>query len=136
MAIYQFKLNLIPEKGLINHIGIIPHTLKINFEERNEHYYLKEDGLVEDSDFFTYPLTANLWNSSEVIITEIIYYISEAFPEKPQKSINHYHWKDYSRFVDNDASLILDKNNETIEELYFRADLREEGLVFLNKMIT
>lgn len=105
-------------------------------KERNEHYYLKEDGLLEDSNFFTDPLTANLWNSIEVIITEIIYYISEAFPEKPQKSINHYQWKDYSRFVDNDASLILDKNNETIEELYFRADLREEGLVFLNKMIT
>lgn len=36
MAIYQFKLNLIPEKGLINHIGFIPHTLKINFEERKK----------------------------------------------------------------------------------------------------
>lgn len=41
MAIYQFKFNLIPEKGLINHIGFIPHTLKINSEERNEHTILK-----------------------------------------------------------------------------------------------
>ena len=37
MAIYQFTLNLIPEKGIIDKLGFIPQKLNINFEDRAEH---------------------------------------------------------------------------------------------------
>lgn len=136
MAIYQFKLNLIPEKGIIEKLGIIPQKLEINFEERKERYYLKEDNLLESSDLFRDALSLNWWESVDILPTEIIYYISKLFPTRVKKNPNSYYWKYYSgNNIDHDAFLILDKQFEKIEELQFRADLRENDLVFLNQII-
>ncbi|ASK32157.1 hypothetical protein CEY12_19550 [Chryseobacterium sp. T16E-39] len=136
MAIHQFKLNLIPEKGVLDILGMIPPKLDINFEERIEHYHLKKDNLLESSDFFEDALSIDWWDSIHVSPTEIIYYISKLFPTHVIKNSNSYYWKYYIvNSIDHDASLVLDKQSEKIEELYFRADLRESGLVFLNQFI-
>lgn len=140
MAIYQFRLNLLPRKGVINEFGFIPNKLNINLQERNNHYYLEKDNLLESTDFFIDALTIKFWDSAEIFPAEIIYYINKLFPRKPLGSRSDYHyWKHYKRTInteiDHDASLILNKENGKIKELHFRADLREDGLEFLNKFI-
>jgi hypothetical protein len=140
MAIYQFRLNLLPRKGVINEFGFIPNKLNINLQERNNHYYLEKDNLLESTDFFIDALTIKFWDSAEIFPAEIIYYINKLFPRKPLESRSDYHyWKHYKRTInteiDHDASLILNKENGKIKELHFRADLREDGLEFLNKFI-
>jgi len=140
MAIYQFRLNLIPRKGIINEFGFIPNKLNINLQEREEHYHLSEDNLLEPNDFFIDALTIKFWNSVDILPTEIIYYINKLFPRKPLESkSDYYYWKHYkttiNSTIDHDASLILNKENGKIKELHFRADLRENGLEFLNKFI-
>jgi hypothetical protein len=47
---------------------------------------------------------------------------------------DYYYWKHYKNTVDNDAALILNEKSG-IKELYFRADLRENGLEFLNNFV-
>ncbi|MET3535982.1 hypothetical protein [Chryseobacterium limigenitum] len=140
MAIYQFRLNLIPRKGVINEFGFIPNKLNINLQERTNHYNLEEDNLLDSTDFFIDALTINFWDSAEIFPTEIIYYINKLFPRKPLESrSDYYYWKHYKRTIDttidHDASLILNKENGKIKELHFRADLREDGLIFLNNFI-
>lgn len=140
MAIYQLRLNLIPREGVTNKFGFIPTKLSVNHKERTDHYYLEKDNLLESTDFFTDALTINFWNSIEILPTEIIYYISKLFPRKPVESrLDYYYWKHYKRTIDteidHDASLILNKETGKIKELYFRADLRENGLEFLNTFI-
>ncbi|GAA4152283.1 hypothetical protein GCM10022217_06940 [Chryseobacterium ginsenosidimutans] len=140
MAIYQFRLNLLPRKGVINEFGFIPNKLNINLQERNNHYYLEEDNLLETTDFFIDALTIKFWNYVEILPAEIIYYINKLFPRKPLESKSrYYYWKHYKRTIntaiDHDTSLILNKENGKIKELHFRADLREDGLEFLNKFI-
>ncbi|MCJ8155472.1 hypothetical protein MKJ01_17070 [Chryseobacterium sp. SSA4.19] len=140
MAIYQFRLNLIPQKGVINEFGFIPNKLNINIQERNEHYYLEEDKLLDSTDFFTDALTVKFWDSVEILPTEIIYYINKLFPRKPLESrSDYYYWKHYKKEVDtsidHDALLLLSRENGKIKELHFRADLRENGLEFLNNFI-
>jgi hypothetical protein len=46
-----------------------------------------------------------------------------------------YSWKTYTEDVDNDASICLDEETATITEFSFRADLRENGFIFLKNMI-
>lgn len=139
MATYQFRLNLIPQEGIINEFGFIPNKLNINLQERKEIYYLENDNLLDSNDFLTDALTIKFWNSIEILPAEIIYYISKLFPRKPLKNQSDYYWKHYKTGaiikIDHDASLILNKENGKIKELYFRADLREDGLEFLNKFI-
>ncbi|MDQ0595289.1 hypothetical protein QFZ37_003658 [Chryseobacterium ginsenosidimutans] len=140
MAIYQFRLNLIPRKGVINEFGFVPNKLNINIQERNDHYYLEKDKLLDSSDFFVDALTIKFWDSVNILPTEIIYYISKLFPRKPIESkSDYYYWKHYKKTldisIDHDASLTLSKENGKIKQLYFRADLRENGLEFLNKFI-
>jgi hypothetical protein len=71
MAIYQFKLNLIPRKGILQEFGFAPNQLNINIQERDDHYYLDSTG------FFLDALTINFWDSVHIIPMEIIYYINK-----------------------------------------------------------
>ncbi|KQT26006.1 hypothetical protein ASG22_04755 [Chryseobacterium sp. Leaf405] len=110
MAIYQFRLNLIPREGIINEFGFIPNKLNINLQEREEHYYLSEDNLLEPNDFFIDALTMKFWDSVDILPTEIIYYINKLFPRKPLESkSDYYYWKHYKitvkSTIDHDASL-------------------------------
>lgn len=133
MAIYQ--LNLIPRKGILQEFGFAPNQLNINIQERDDHYYFEKDKLLDSTDFFLDALTINFWDSVHIIPMEIIYYINKLFPRKPLESqSDYYYWKHYKNTVDNDAALILNEKSG-IKELYFRADLRENGLEFLNNFV-
>lgn len=106
MAIYQFRLNLIPRKGILQEFGFALNQLNINIQERDDHYYFEKDKLLDSTDFFLDALTINFWDSVHIIPMEIIYYINKLFPRKPLESqSDYYYWKYYKSTVDNDAAL-------------------------------
>lgn len=135
MAVYQFQLIVIPRKGVLEKFGQIPEKLEVDYEERTEHYYLKQEGLLEENDKFKDVLTQNWWSSTELQPIEIIHQIDKKVRRANYGRDTFINWKFYSREVDNDASMLINGETGKIEVLRFRADLREENFKFLREMI-
>ncbi len=136
MAIYQFNLTAIPRKSILEKYGKIPDMLKVDYEERKEHYNKSKEGTINELDIFTDALTQDWWSKIEIDISKLVAridnYVNRADWGNDEFSFN---WKTYSDKVDNDANLSLNEENGKIEELNFRADLRENELTFLKNMI-
>jgi hypothetical protein len=141
MAIWQFNLTAIPRIGIIEKFGYIPERLHVDFEERKQFARAKKKGELDEEDFqLTDALIQNWWNSTELQPLEIIHQI-----DKLAKRADGYGtdlwvcWKTYIDAIDNpldnDASLLINENTGMIEELNFRADLREKSLTFLIGMV-
>jgi hypothetical protein len=119
MAIYQFYLAVFPKEGIKKIKGSVPAKLKYNdftgfFDENTERY----------------------WKATKIKSTEIISYIDELLPRASWGNDNFNHnWKLENDSVDNDAWISLEDKNLVLQEFNFRADLREENLAFLRKMI-
>jgi len=126
---------IIPKKGIVEKFGQVPKKLEIDYEERTEHYYLKKDGLIEEDDKFKDALTQDWWSSLELQPMEIIHQIDKNVRRANYGSDSFVNWKFYSQEVDNDASMAINEETGKIEEIRFRADLREENLKFLKAMI-
>jgi len=135
MAIWQFQLVVIPEKGILERLGQIPNTLEVNYEERKEHFHLKKEGLIEPEDKFVDALVQDWWKTSKVHPMEIIHQMDKMVSRGNYGSDTFINWKFNNGKVDNDASMSINKESGNIEELRFRADLREEKLKFLIEMI-
>jgi len=135
MAIWQFQLVVIPRKGILEKIGRIPKTLEIDYEERTKHYHLKKEGLIEEEDKFKDALTQDWWSSTEIQSMEIIHQIDKKIRRANYGDDTFINWKFNNGKVDNDASLSINEETGKIEEIRFRADLREEKMKFLKEMI-
>jgi hypothetical protein len=141
MAIWQFNLTAIPRIGIIEKFGYIPERLHVDFEERKQFARAKKKGELDEEDFqLNDALIQNWWNSIELQPLEVIHQI-----DKLAKRADGYGtdlwvcWKTYIDAIDNpldnDASLVINENTGMIEELNFRADLREKSLTFLIGMV-
>jgi hypothetical protein len=141
MAIWQFNLTAIPRIGIIEKFGYIPERLHVDFEERKQFARAKKKGELDEEDFqLNDALIQNWWNSIELQPLEVIHQI-----DKLAKRADGYGtdlwvcWKTYfdtnDNPLDNDASLVINENTGMIEELNFRADLREKSLTFLIGMV-
>src|SRR5687767_15083666 len=112
MAIWQFNLTAIPRKGVLEKYEVIPKTLDRSFFE-----------------------DLNLWASTSLDINTLIGRIDKIVKRADYGDENWFNWKTQTEEVDNDASLLLNTTTKKIEYLHFRADLREEKLVYLNEVI-
>ncbi|MBC6992837.1 hypothetical protein H9S92_01560 [Lewinella lacunae] len=135
MAIWQFQLVVIPKKGILEKFGHVPEKLQIDYKEREEYYYLKEENLIEEEDKFTDALIQDWWSSTEIQPMEIIHQIDKNVRRSDFGRDSSVNWKFYSSKVDNDASMSINKETGKIENIRFRADLREENFKFLRAMI-
>ncbi len=136
MAIYQFKLTAIPRKSVLEKYGALPSKLVLDYEEWKE-YYRKKDGQIKDEEAFLDAFTQDWWSSVEINIAEVVAHIDSKVKRADWgRDEFSFHWKTYTKEVDNDAGLILTGETRKIEELSFRADLREKGLTFLTGMIS
>jgi hypothetical protein len=135
MAIWQFQLVIIPKKGILEKFEKTPKTLQIDYKERVEHYHLKQEGLIEEGDEFKDALTQDWWSSTEIQPMEIIHQIDKKVSRANYGDDTFINWKFNNGKVDNDASLSINEETGKIEEIHFRADLREEKLHFLKEMI-
>ena len=135
MAIWQFALFALPRKGVLERFGHLPESLHMDYKERTEHYHLKEEDLVETGDFFEDALLQDWWSSTLLQPTEIIHQIDKRVRRAAYGDDTFIQWKFNNGQVDNDAYLSIHETTGKIEGLQFRADLREENLVFLKAMI-
>lgn len=119
MAVYQYYLAVVPKDGIEKIHNLIPNKIRVSVEtgffESDAKLYWQEiekkvDGIVSKVDLI---ITRSNWVNDG----------------------KSYDWKTYLEFVDNDASIYLDKESLTIREFSFRADLRETNFTFLKKMI-
>lgn len=119
MAVYQYYLAVVPKEGIQKRHDPIPNKMNISIEtgcfESDAELYWKEIGKIPDN-----------------IILQIDSIVKRANWGNSETSFN---WKTYTDKIDNDAFISLDKKSCEIKEFSFRADLREEGLTFLKKMI-
>jgi hypothetical protein len=135
MAIYQLQLFAIPRIGVLEKFGLIPERLEIDYKERKAHYQLRKEDLLEDEDVFKDALTQDWWHSTDLQPVEVIHQIDKRIRRANYGDDTWVVWKNYSQDVDNDASMLINDETGKIQELQFRADLREDNLKFLRAMI-
>lgn len=136
MAIYQFNLTAIPKKSILEKYGRVPEMLKVDYEERKEHYKKSKAGTISDSDTFTDALTQDWWSNIDIDIPELVARIDNYVDRADWgNSTYSFNWKTYTDEVDHDTYLSLNEINGKIKQLTFRADLREKGLTFLKNML-
>src|SRR5687767_9043017 len=110
MAIWQFNLTAIPRKGILEKYGLIPEKL---------------DRKSVDS------FSQDLWFSTNLNVIKIIDQIDKIVKRADYgNDENWFNWKTYTDEVDNDACLSLSDVTKKVEELHFRADLREKDLIY------
>lgn len=119
MAIYQFYLGAVPRKGLLLKHDSLPSKIKVS----------TETGYFE-SNTDVYWRQVNTEN--RLIIEEIDKIVKRADWGKDKGMTN---WKTISKHIDNDAFLLVNETTNHIEELSFRADLRDKRLVYLKNVI-
>lgn len=119
MAVYQYYLAVIPKAGVEKRHKFIPNQIGINTEtvyfESVANLYWKE-----------------IEKKADDIIPKIDLIVQRAKWGNDEKS---YNWKTYTEYLDNDVFICLNEQTKTIIEFSFRADLRENDLIFLKKMI-
>lgn len=119
MAIYQFYLAVVPKSGFLLANGNMSEKISVStqtgfFESKTEVY----------------------WNLANIDPGEIMEEIDKIITRASGgNNPNGFRWKIETIECDNDASIELNDATGKIEEFIFRADLREDKLVFLIDMI-
>lgn len=119
MAIYQYYLAFVPKIGLVKKYKIIPTQIEIS----------TETGYFEAK-------TDEYWELAKINFQDIKVEIDKIVDKADWGNDNDsFNWKTDEEELDNDAWMLINPKNEKIKELYFRADLREPSLKFLNGML-
>lgn len=119
MAIYQFYLAVFPRYGLIKKYGKVPDKIKV----------VREDEYHE-------PNRQEYWELTEIDPSEKIEEIDKLLSRANWGNGSFsYNWKTYSEELDNDAWMLVNERTGKIQELSFRADLREKDLKFLKDLL-
>jgi hypothetical protein len=119
MAVYQYYLAVIPKTGIKKRHKFIPSEIKVNTETG----YFKSDASL---------YWEEIEKKADDIIPKLDLIVQRAEWGNDETS---YNWKTYTEYIDNDASIYLDEETKSIIEFSFRADLRDNDLTFLKKMI-
>lgn len=133
MAIYQYRLTVLPRTGLLSVLGEIPEKLDVDFKKSME-AFLKGDWNDDPDDYEIF--VEKCWSEANINPKDIIKLMDEKLDRANWgNSGKSNKWKTITDKSDNDASLHTDENQTFITEFAFRADLKEPGLVFLFAMI-
>jgi hypothetical protein len=140
MAVWQFNLTVIPAIALIEKYGHIPDKLFIDSEKRQQFFDFKE-GDIENEEVIEYDnaLSDDWWHLVDILPINIVQQMDKIVKRADYGNDFWINWKTYiaeeNLEIDNDACLLINENTGKIEELSFRADLREPSLLFLSKML-
>ena len=119
MAIYQFYLAVVPRYGLIKKYGKVPDKITV----------IKEDEYFESN-------MQEYWELTGIEPGEKVEEIDKLVKRENWGNDNFSHnWKTYSEELDNDVWMSVNESTGKIQELSFRADLREKDLQFLKEML-
>ena len=133
MAIYQFYLAVIPEKGMLEYFGEIPGKLDIDFQKRTNDFLEKTNANEKD---YVEKVMHKCWELTKHYPDNIIAEIDKELDRATWGNDNgSNNWKTETNEIDNDAYLLTNVEFNEIREFTFRADLRDRKMTFLRKMI-
>ena len=140
MAIWQYQLNIIPRKSVLEKYGNIPLELFIDNDSWEKYWenIIDIENLPEPE--FEDANTIKWWNNIRLDIKETSEQIDKLVSRANwgKDSLNSINWKGNSNNQeDNDCYLSFDPNTKFINEFQFRTDLRnkEKATNFLNGML-
>lgn len=141
MAVWQYQLNIIPKKAIIDKYGEIPNELFIDYEGW-EKYWANvsfDNGIPEPE--FEDAKTTKWWTDVRIDIKKVIDHIDQLVKRgdwNDDENSGFVGWKgDSEQEEDNDGHIAYDKETNIISEFQFRVDLRnkENASKFLNGML-
>jgi hypothetical protein len=140
MAVWQYQLNIVPKKTILEKYGTIPNELLIN-DEGWEKYWeniVDIENLPEPD--FEDANTIKWWKNIKIEIKKTTEQIDKLVTRANwgQDSLDSINWKGNSEIKeDNDCFLSFDPKTQIIEDFHFRTDLRkkENITIFLNGML-
>lgn len=134
MAIWQYKLKVIPKESVIKKFGIVPVKLEINHKGWENHWKKRLKGIRSVPDFED-AHTINWWENVYFDKAQTILSINDLVEQCDWSNAETVSWKgDTSNNRDNDVYIHFDKSGE-IFEFTFRTDLRDGLLDFLAEML-
>ncbi len=127
MAVWQYQLNIIPKKAIIERYGKIPNELSVDKDGWESYWDNLNDieNLPEPN--FEDARTIKWWNNVKIDIKETINKIDNLVSRANWgNTINTKNWKGNSDLKeDNDCFLSFDPKHQIIEDFYFRTDMRK-----------
>jgi len=132
MAVWQYKLHIIPKKGVVEHYGKIPSLVFIDHQSW-ENYW---DEVSFDGDAFPDPdfedaLTRKCWSTTKVPIEYIVEKVDACVKRAEwdkEDDLEAFAWKGNKNLMeDHDAFIAYDTTHEYISEFQFRVDLRNRN---------
>ncbi|AXG71244.1 hypothetical protein KORDIASMS9_03501 [Kordia sp. SMS9] len=142
MAIWQYKLHIIPKKAVLEQYGKIPSVIFVDHQSWEAYWKnVQYDGNRFPNPDFEDAHTKNWWSNTKVVVDELVkkvdMCVQRAHWDKGGE-FGSYYWKGTTNLLeDHDAFISYDKETNSISEFQFRADLRneEKALRFLNAML-
>ncbi|WGH76788.1 hypothetical protein P8625_06475 [Tenacibaculum tangerinum] len=129
MAVWQYQLNIIPRKAILEKYGEIPKTLFIDFDGWEKYWEnVDYNNGFPDPDFED-AKTIKWWANTLLDINDISKQIDKlvARAQWGNESSNSINWKGNSNnYEDNDCYISYNKTKKTINEFQFRVDLRKK----------
>lgn len=114
MASSQFKLSIVPKNAIIQQIGVVPEKL----------YVLSKNKWI-----------MTCWKIATIQADDIILQIDQLLPQI-HFAATHIGWKMQSGALDNDVWMLIEEETRQIKLLDFRANVGEQGLAFIEKMVS
>tara|TARA_R110002051_G_scaffold324078_1_gene419942 strand:- start:59 stop:697 length:639 start_codon:yes stop_codon:yes gene_type:complete len=141
MAVWQYQLNIIPKKAILEKYGSIPNELLIDHDGWEKYWEnVNFDNGFPEPDFED-AKTIKWWTNTKFDIrkaTEQIDKLVSRGDWNDDEDSGFIGWKgDSDKLEDNDAHIAYDKKTNVISEFQFRTDLRKRENIteFLNGML-
>ncbi|SRX76528.1 hypothetical protein [Aequorivita antarctica] len=140
MAVWQYQLNIVPKKAVLEKYGTIPNELLID-DESWEQYW---ENIVDIENLpkpnFEDANTIKWWTDIKLDLKKTAEQIDKLVTRANwgQNSSDCINWKGNSEVKeDNDCFISFDPNSQIIEDFHFRVDLRKKENItkFLSGML-
>lgn len=136
MAVWQFKLTVIPKESLIQKFSVLPKVLNIDPGYRRNFWDTNKDLESSQNSNFKDAFTINWWANLRISISEMIPQVDAIIKENKWERDNFISWKaDEENHQDHDVFISFDKVTKIIHAFNFRTDLRDTSFIFLRGML-
>lgn len=121
MAVWQYRLTVIPKKALLDKYTELPEKLFIDHEGWNE-YWDNPSGKIDDDS------TVNWWQDQKVCIEDIRNKVDSLLPRASwNDSKDCLIWKMEQKKEDIDCSIFFNRRTKELESFDFRIDVRNSN---------
>ncbi len=141
MAVWQYQLNIIPKKAILEKYGEIPNELFIDYDSWKKYWEnVSFDSEIPEPEFED-AKTTKWWTDVRIDIKKVINQVDQLVKRgdlNDDENSGFVGWKgDSKKEEDNDGHIAYDIDTNIISEFQFRTDLRNKENVskFLSGML-